>query len=47
MFANKSVANGVTAGVLLAFVGGVYVYTMKAVGKDNVDEVISKYLNVR
>lgn len=36
---SKLVVNSSTAGVLVAFVGGVYVYTMRAVSKDGIEEV--------
>lgn len=36
---SKAVLNASTAGALAAFVGGVYVYTMRAVSKDGIEEV--------
>ena len=36
--ASKGVSNAAIGGLLLAFVGGVYGYTMAAVGKNDVDE---------
>lgn len=40
---SKTVLNAGTAGVLVAFVGGVYVYTMKAVSKDGIEEVSIRF----
>ena len=40
--ASKGLTNGLIAGSLFAFCAGVYVYTMNAVGRDDLDVAVAK-----